>query len=40
MTANNFGSMSGMLFTEDKLIYFIVSIKLLFCYVFIRSFDY
>ena len=40
MTANNSGFMPGMLFTQDKLICFIVSIKLLFCNVFIRSFDY
>ena len=40
MTAGNFGSMSGMLSTNYELIFFIVSIKLLFCNVFIGSFDY
>ena len=40
MTANNSGSMLGMLSTQYELICFIVSIKLLFCNVFIESFDY
>ena len=40
MAANNSGSMLGILFTQYELICFIVSIKLLFCNVFIGSFDY
>ena len=35
MAANNFGSMPGMLSTKYELIFFIVSIKLLFFNVFI-----
>ena len=39
MTVNNSESMLGMFFTQYELICFIVSIKLLFCNVFIRYFD-
>ena len=35
MAVNNFGSMLGMLSTQYKLICFIISIKLLFCNIFI-----
>ena len=35
MADNNSGSMSSMLSTEYEMIWFIVSIKLLFCNVFI-----
>ena len=40
MATNNFGSMPGMLSNKYELICFIVLIKLLFCNVFIGSFDY
>ena len=40
MVANNSISMSSMLSTQSELICFIVWIKLLFCNVFIGSFDY
>ena len=37
MAANNFESMSGMFSTKYELICFIISIKLLFCNIFIGS---
>ena len=40
MASNNSIFMPGMLSTQCKLICFIVSIKLLFCNVFIGSFNY
>ena len=40
MTTNNSGSKSGMLSTQYEFICFIVSIKFVFCNVFIGSFDY
>ena len=40
MATNNSGYMPSMLSTQYELICFIVSIKLLFCNVFIESFDY
>ena len=40
MIANNFETMPSMLSIQYELICFIVSIKLLFCNVFIGSFDY
>ena len=40
MTANNSRFIPGMLSTQQELICFILSIKLLFCNVFIESFDY
>ena len=40
MVVNNSISMLGMFSTRYELICFIVSIKLLFCSIFIRSFNY
>ena len=40
MIVNNSEFMSNMFSTKYKFIYFIVSIKLLFINIFIRSFDY
>ena len=40
MTTNNSGFISDMLSIKYKLICFIISIKLLFYNMFIRSFDY
>ena len=40
MTVNNSESTPDMLSTQLELICFIVSIKLLFCTIFIESFDY
>ena len=40
MAAINFESMLGMFSTQYKLICFIVSIKFVFCNVFIGSLDY
>ena len=40
MVVNNFGCMSSMFSIHYKLIYFIGSIKLLFCNVFVGHFDY
>ena len=40
MVATDSGSMSDMLSIKYEFICFIVSIKLLFCNVFIKSFDY
>ena len=40
MATNNSESMLGMLSIQYELICFVVSIKLLFCNVFIESFDY
>ena len=40
MTANNYESMSGMFFYPVRIDMILCLIKLLFCNVFIKSFDY